>query len=262
MHNDDRPIGHLLSRRRALAFFGATAASSLAHGIPGAASNGPLLAAAPDCIAIPEQTEGPYFVDRALERSDIRRDPVTSRSTPGVPLALRFELSQITPAGQCAVLPNAQFDIWHCNAVGEYAGVEEGRGSAAEQMFLRGYQRSGKDGVVRFTTIYPGWYPGRAVHIHFKIRVPTTGNRIDEFTSQLYFSDELSDRVHAQEPYSTHRGQRLLNSRDMIFRESGSQLLLPVVETGDSYQATFRIAMRPGQSRAVDAGRRPPPRRW
>jgi protocatechuate 3,4-dioxygenase beta subunit len=113
------------------------------------------MAAAPDCIAIPEQTEGPYFIDRALERSDIRLDPVTSRSMPGVPLALRFELSQVTPAGQCVLLPNAQVDIWHCDAIGEYSGVEARRGSATDQMFLRGHQRSGADGVVHFTTIYP-----------------------------------------------------------------------------------------------------------
>jgi protocatechuate 3,4-dioxygenase beta subunit len=210
---------------------------------------------------MPEQTEGPYFVDRALERSDIRLDPVTSRSMPGVPLALRFELSQVTPTGQCVVLPDAQFDIWHCDAVGEYSGVDEGRGSAADQLFLRGYQRSAEDGLVRFTTIYPGWYPGRAVHIHFKIRLAASGGRTDEFTSQLYFSDELTDRVHAQEPYSTHRGQRLLNSRDMIFREGAGQLVLPVVEAEGAYQATFRIAMQPGQSRKGDPGRRPPPRR-
>jgi protocatechuate 3,4-dioxygenase beta subunit len=260
MHNDDRPVGHLLSRRRALAFFGASAVASVAQGIPGMPANRPLLAAAPDCIAMPEQTEGPYFVDRALERSDIRVDPGSGRTMPGVPLALQFELSQITPAGQCVVLPNAQFDIWHCDAVGEYSGVEEGRGSAADQMFLRGYQRSSEDGAVQFTTIYPGWYPGRAVHIHFKIRVAVAGGRIDEFTSQLYFTDELTDRVHAQEPYSSHRGQRLLNSRDMIFREGGSQLLLPVVDAEDGYQATFRIAMQPGESRKTERGRRPPRR--
>lgn len=255
MHNDDRPIGRLLSRRRALAFFGATAAATLAHDLPGA-SGGPLLAASPNCIAIPEQTEGPYFVDRALERRDIRRGPVTGRSSPGVPLALRFELSQTTPAGQCVVLPNAQFDIWHCDAVGVYSGVEDHRGSTADELFLRGYQRSGQDGLVQFMTIYPGWYSRRAVHIHFKIRVPTADGHTDEFTSQLYFNDELTDRIHAQEPYSAHRGQRLLNSRDMIFREGSGPLVLPVVEAEGTYQATFRIAMQPGQSCTVDPGRR------
>jgi hypothetical protein len=98
MHNDDQPIGRILSRRRALALFGATAAA-IAHGARGVSSGGRLLAAAPDCIALPDQTEGPYFVDRALERSDIRRDPATGRTTPGMPLALRFELSHFTPAG-------------------------------------------------------------------------------------------------------------------------------------------------------------------
>ena len=244
MHYDDKPIGRLLGRRRLLAFLGAGAAASLAHGVPGTSAAHPLLASAPDCIAIPEQTEGPFFVDRALERSDIRREPATGRGTPGVPLALRFELSQVTAAGDCIVLPAAQLDIWHCDAEGKYSGVDDGRRSTTHQMFLRGYQRSGADGLVRFTTIYPGWYPGRAVHIHFKIRVPTAGGRIDEFTSQLYFNDALTDRVHAQEPYSRHRGQRLLNSRDMIFREGGRQLVLPVVEAEAAYQATFRIAMR------------------
>ena len=243
MHNDDRPIGQVLSRRRALALFGASAVAAIAPATRGV-SAGALLAAAPDCIALPEQTEGPYFVDRALERSDIRRDPATGRTTAGEPLALRFELSQFTPAGACVVLPKAQVDIWHCDAVGAYSGVEDRVGSRAGEMFLRGHQVSDEAGVVRFTTIYPGWYPGRAVHIHFKVRAAAAGGRTDEFTSQLYFNDELTDRVHAREPYSAHRGQRLFNARDMIFREGGSQLVLPVREDEGGYAATFRIAMQ------------------
>ena len=73
---------------------------------------------------------------------------------------------------------------------------------------------SDERGLVRFTTIYPGWYRGRAVHIHFKIRMAAANGRTDEFTSQLYFPDELTDRVHARQPYAAHHGQRLLNSRD------------------------------------------------
>src|ERR1044071_8816194 len=95
MYDDDKPVGRLLGRRRLLGLLGAGAAASLAHGVPGTSAAHPLLAAPPDCIAIPEQTEGPFFVDRALERSDIRREPATGRGTPGVPLALRFELSQV-----------------------------------------------------------------------------------------------------------------------------------------------------------------------
>jgi DNA-binding response OmpR family regulator len=85
---------------------------------------------------------------------------------------------------------------------------------------------------------------GRAVHVHFKVRVPGDNGRIDEFTSQLYFSDQLTDRVHRAQPYAAHKGQRLLNSRDMIFREGGTRLVLPVVEEGGGYAATYRIAMR------------------
>jgi hypothetical protein len=77
----------------------------------------------------------------------------------------------------------------------------------------------------------------------------------DEFTSQLYFADELTDRVHANQPYAAHKGQRLLNSRDMIFREGATQLVLPVIEAEDGYEATYRIAMRPGVSRRIPFGR-------
>jgi hypothetical protein len=68
-------------------------------------------------------------------------------------------------------------------------------------------------------------------------------------------SDELTDRVHAAESYVAHKGQRLLNTRDMIFREGATQLVLPIVETDGGYASTFRIAMRRGVSRTVPFGR-------
>ena len=261
MHNDDRPVGTFLSRRQALALFGAAASASVAHRSGAQSTNAPEKTTLPDCIVQPEQTEGPYFVDEALERSDIRRDPSTGRISPGAPLALQFVLSRITPAGACEVLPDARVDIWHCDALGVYSDVEDRYVNTVGRQFLRGYQTSDKNGVVRFSTIYPGWYRGRAVHIHLKIRVlaepagPALSERseskgvTDGFTSQLYFPDELTDRVHAAEPYSAHTGQRLLNSRDMIFREGATQLILPIGETEAGYAATYRIAMRPGVSR-------------
>jgi protocatechuate 3,4-dioxygenase beta subunit len=163
---------------------------------------------------------------------------------------LRFELFRALPNGACAVLAGAQFDIWHCDAEGVYSDVRDRSFNTVGQKFLRGYQMSDEDGSVRFTTIYPGWYSGRAVHLHFKIRVPGDGGRTDEFTSQLYLPDALTDRVHAAAPYSTKKGQRLLNERDMIFREGGTKLVLPVEESRGVYAATHRIAMRPGQARS------------
>ena len=197
MHNDDRPIGRFLSRREALALFGASATASLAHRASAQSGESSRLLETPDCVAQPEQTEGPYFVDKVLERSDIRLDPATGRISAGAPLALQFVLSKVTSIGACAVLPGAQVDIWHCDALGVYSDVRDRSGDTVGQQFLRGYQVSDGEGRVRFNTIYPGWYRGRAVHIHFKIRVPGDGGRTDEFTSQLYFPDELTDRVHA-----------------------------------------------------------------
>ncbi len=244
MHNDDQPIGRMLSRREALALFGASAVSLAPSARAKVSAVDPVLAAV-DCIAQPEQTEGPFFVDEALEWSDIRVDPSTRKVSAGAPLALQFVLSRVTSAGTCAVLRGATVDIWHCDALGRYSGVQDRRNNTRGQQFLRGYQVSDDDGIVRFTTIYPGWYGGRAVHVHFKVRTPGENGRTGEFTSQLYFQDELTDRVHATDPYASNRGQRLLNTRDMMFREGGTQLILPVVEGGGGYSATFRIAMRP-----------------
>ena len=233
-----------LSRREVLALFGPDSR----------------LLGAQDCIAQPEQTEGPYFVDKQLERSDIRLDPATGKMSAGVPLALQFNFSRVTAAGACSVLPGAQVDIWHCDALGLYSDAKDRDSDTTGRQFLRGYQTTDRSGIVRFNTIYPGWYRGRAVHIHFKVRVPGENGVTDEFTSQLYFPDDFTDRVHAREPYAAKKGQRLLNSRDMIFREGGTQLVLPVAEINDGVAATFRIAMRPGEPRRQDPFRRGPRR--
>ena len=255
MHNDDHPIGRLLSRRELVALFGASAEAALARGAVAQVLPSGQQRTASDCVAQPAQTEGPYFVDEHLQRSDIRVDPATGARTDGAPLALRFALSRVLPDGTCAVLEGAQFDIWHCDARGVYSDVRDRSFDTTGQKFLRGYEVSDANGLVAFTTIYPGWYSGRAVHVHFKIRVTAEGGRADEFTSQLYFSDALTDRVHATAPYSTKKGQRLLNERDMIFREGGTKLVLPVDEQDGVLAATYRIAMRPGQPRQ-NRGRR------
>ena len=197
-------------------------------------------AALPACVVRPEQTEGPYFVDEQLNRSDIRPDPSDGSVRPGAPLALTFLVSRINGA-TCAPLEGAVVDVWHCDAAGVYSGVNDrGFGSTAGQLFLRGYQTSGSDGAAAFTTIYPGWYSGRATHIHFKIRTADGY----EFTSQLYFDDALTDLVHAQEPYAA-RGQRdTRNANDGIFRAGGELLTLNVTESGDGYAAVFDVGLQ------------------
>lgn len=192
---------------------------------------------AADCIVLPRQTEGPYFVDDRLNRSDIRSDPADGSVRPGVPLALSFVVSRKS-GSTCTPLADAMVDVWHCDAQGVYSDVRDPGFETLGQKFLRGYQLTGRDGTARFTTIYPGWYPGRAVHIHFKVRSGRS-----EFTSQLYFDDALSDRIFAAAPY-TRGGRRLLNEDDGIYDRGGEQLTLRV-EPGDAgHAARFHVALK------------------
>lgn len=236
MGDDDRPIGRLLRRREMLALFAAAGASLLR---PGAAHAQP----GPSCIARPEQTEGPYFVDTGLGRSDIRTDAASGRAEPGVPLRLEFRVSR-PDRGACRPLPQARVELWQCNALGLYSGVRDPHGDTRGRSYLRGYQTTDADGIARFVTVYPGWYPGRAVHLHFSIAVGE-GVRREAFTSQLYFDDALSDRVLAQAPYAGRSGARVRNDADFIYRRSGgSQLLLAVREDGGGLQAAFDIGLQ------------------
>jgi protocatechuate 3,4-dioxygenase beta subunit len=184
----------------------------------------------------PALTEGPFFVDTQLNRSDIRSDPVTGVVKPGVPLVLRFVVSRVSSSG-CTLLPGAMVDIWQCDAQGIYSGVQDRFADTRGQKWLRGYQVTNAQGVAEFTTIYPGWYPGRTVHIHFKIRY-----RNRDFTSQLFFDDALSDRILANPPYAK-AGIRTRNANDGIYRNGGSQLLFNLTPSGAGYAATFDIGL-------------------
>jgi protocatechuate 3,4-dioxygenase beta subunit len=198
----------------------------------------------PSCVARPELTEGPYFVDEMLNRSDIRSDPSDGAVKEGAPLRLTFRVSQLGAAA-CAPLAGAQVDIWHCDALGVYSDVTDRSFNTKGKKFLRGYQVTDANGAATFTTIYPGWYQGRAVHIHFKIRTNPGGASGHEFTSQLFFDDALSDRVYAQAPYAAKGLPTLRNSGDGIYRQGGSQLLLTVAEDGQGgYAATFDIGLQ------------------
>ena len=128
-------------------------------------------------------------------------------------------------------------DIWHTDAQGVYSDVRDRQFDTTGQNFLRGHQITGKNGVAKFTTIYPGWYPGRAVHIHFKIRTDK-----HEFTSQLFFDENLTDKVFSQEQYAK-TGSRTRNERDGIFRQSNNQLNLSLTETEKGHKAVFEIGI-------------------
>ena len=240
MTDDDRPIGSVLTRREALALLGAGGLTALSVRRSVAQTAG-----TPTCVARPALTEGPFFVDEKLNRSDIRSDPADGSVRPGVPLRLALRVSRLT-RGVCAPLPGATVDLWHCDAAGVYSDVQDPGGATLGKKFLRGYQATDADGLARFTTIYPGAYRGRAVHIHFKIRSAAAGGQTHDFTSQLFFDDALSDQVYAQPPYAGRRDQRLRNARDGIFRNAGAQLTLAVTPAAPGYAGTFELALETG----------------
>lgn len=205
--------------------------------------SGAMAANLPGCVVRPEQTEGPYFVDEKLNRSDIRVDPSNKSTKPGVPLRLEFQVSRIAGAA-CTPLGGAMVDVWHCDAAGVYSDVRDGRFDSRGKKFLRGYQQTNANGAAEFLTIYPGWYEGRAVHIHFKIRSAAQGGRAQEFTSQLYFDESVNDQIFKQAPYNSKRGPRMMNDTDSLFRRGGKELLVTPVKTSQGYTAKFDIGLQ------------------
>ena len=232
------PMLSVLSSRRRRATLRVLAAGAAALAAPRAPAHDAFDNRPPACVLTSAQTEGPYFVDERLDRSDIRSDPGDGRVRPGVTLLLALRLSAVGARG-CAPLSGATVDVWHCDATGLYSD-EDGGGLRTKGMkFLRGYQVSDANGVVRFTTIYPGAYRGRAVHIHFKVRA-----RRDEFTSQLYFDDALTDRVHAAMPYAGVRERRMRNAEDGLFRMGGRALIVDARDAGEGYVGAYDVGLR------------------
>ncbi len=246
MDNDDKLIGKLLSRRNFLALCGVTGGVALIGGTAysriveqkWSVSESTL----PPCIARPEQTEGPYFVDEMLNRSDIRLDTISKKLSAGTPLELEFRVSAVQN-NSCKPLANAMVDIWHCDAAGVYSDVKDWQFDTTGQNFLRGYQLTDSQGIATFTTVFPGWYPGRAVHVHFKIRNEKNKSNY-EFTSQLYFDEKDCNELYAQAPYSKKGSGYIKNERDGIYRGGGSQTKLKLEKTGKGYKAIFEIGVQ------------------
>ncbi len=243
-----RNIVSVLSRRDVLGFMGGTAAVWLFGGLRGESTSAipakskAQTVATPACVVKPQQTEGPYFVDERLNRSDIRSDPTDNSVKQGVPLRLVFQISQVSNSA-CTPLKDAIVDVWHCDAEGVYSDVQDRSFSTVGKKFLRGYQVTNANGTAEFLTIYPGWYPGRTVHIHFKIRTHSAAQPRYEFTSQLYFDDAMTDHVYAQAPYAA-KGQRTQkNEQDGIFRDGGAQLLLQLTKAAEGYEGRFNIGL-------------------
>ncbi|MDL5206334.1 intradiol ring-cleavage dioxygenase [Streptomyces sp. ALI-76-A] len=177
-------------------------------------------------------TEGPYYLDGALVRKDI------TEGKSGVPLTLRLTVVDATDG--CTPVPGAAVEIWHCDAWGYYSGyttanpggsapAESEDGSTAnDSTYLRGYQVANANGVVKFETIFPGWYTPRTCHIHLKVH--TGGQKEDgtyeggkvNYTGQLFFADDIAEEIFTLEPYAKHSGTYTTLDDDMVYDGGGA----------------------------------------
>ena len=199
------------------------------------------------CALTPEQTEGPYYLDIDSVRSDIREGKEGTR------LRLGIRVRDFTT---CAPVANAAVDIWHCDALGTYSGFESasvgaggaggpgrpgeggGRSRATDNTrYLRGTQITNASGIVEFTTVYPGWYRGRTVHIHAKVHV----NNREVLTTQLFFDEDLTRTVYAQQPYASDTGRDTFNQNDGIFSD---ETILTVSKDGDGYLGLINFGVK------------------
>ncbi|PVF99644.1 aromatic compound dioxygenase [Serendipita vermifera] len=207
------------------------------------------------CVTAPEVTEGPYYLNNDLVRQDL------TESQGGVPLELDIG---IIDTSNCQPLSNVLVELWHCNATGHYSGFTTstagfgappggGSGSASFSLpsgvpmpsdgnpppspmtdnlnFLRGGWQSNDAGIVAFKTIYPGYYDGRAIHIHTMIHQNITYNSNGTYTSrsgslvhvgQMFFEDTFSDKIMAISPYKDTTMNRTYNTQDSILAQENS----------------------------------------
>ena len=164
---------------------------------------------------MPELTEGPYYVAGEQVRRNI------TEGKPGTALTLKLT---VVDASTCKPIKNAAVDIWHADAAGNYSAFS----TPNQKTYLRGIQRTNAKGVATFQTIYPGWYPGRAVHIHIKVHV---GGSVVH-TGQLFFSDSLTDAAYKKAPYRRRPNRTTRNANDSIYVNGGSKSLLSVKANG------------------------------
>lgn len=197
------------------------------------------------CIVTPAEEEGPYPYPGGEITNPLARVDVTGGQT-GIPLALTLKI--VNTNNSCAVVSGARVDIWHCNKDGYYSGYSGQPGTLGTQSYvgqtwLRGYQTTDANGLVQFTTIYPGWYAGRATHIHLEIFISNTLKK----QAQMAFSEVISDAVHVTSLYSAHGINTTRNAADSVFGNSATDLanetLVIAGSTSAGYTGAYTIGL-------------------
>ena len=235
--NAPDPLARPLTRRRALGALGAAAGvvtaaacgdSPTSPTSTSSTSTSTTTSTNAACVVTPSETAGPYPSRADFIRSDIRED------RQGTSLALTITV--VNSSSACAAVANADVEIWHCDVAGDYSQY----GSATARTFLRGIQTTNAAGQVTFTTIYPGWYQGRATHIHAEV---TVGGRSVKVT-QIAFPESVNNAVHSAGVYASRGTNPTSNLSDGIFSDSlASELVTPTGSPSGGYTAAFQIAV-------------------
>ena len=268
-NHDEQPARHRrdkgVQRRRVLigggtaAVVGGLAVAGIASADPGkakgkatastkASASASASASSGVCTLNAEVTEGPYSLEGALVREDIREDKE------GV--EVRYTFTVVDQANDCAPLADALVEIWHCDSLGEYSGFVGGNGHDEEDdgTFLRGGGMTDENGEVSLISIWPGHYVSRAVHVHMRVHTDVTltdtsytGGEIVH-TGQLFFDPDINEEIQASSPYSDNTTSETALADDSIYDDGGaSSGLLTLTALGssvsDGYKATLTVGV-------------------
>ena len=183
------------------------------------------------CVLYPEQTAGPFYLDL----DSLRRDITEGKA--GAPLQMVVRVQDES----CAPLRDLAVDLWHCDANGVYSGFPGQLGDldTTGETFLRGTQITGDDGVAAFDTIYPGWYPGRTTHVHFKVHASGT----TEATSQVYFPEDTTFQIYGTAPYDARGQKDTPNLADGIAVANPAPLAAVTGDSSSGYVATVVVTV-------------------
>jgi protocatechuate 3,4-dioxygenase beta subunit len=185
----------------------------------------------------PAQTLGPCYAQRPMTRKDI------SDGLGGLPMRLSFLLVK---GDGCTPLPNATIDIWHSGSQGIYSAYamgticNPGSENVLSDMFCRGVQQSDANGRCDFDSVFPGWYKGRTIHVHFTVTVNGTKTK----TSQVYFEDPLVDEILSQGDYKARGKRDTTNATDSTFKSGGAtpeQVLFTTVKRPDGALHAWKV---------------------
>lgn len=225
-----------VSRRQAILTIGG-AGAALGFGCGGASPTSPETTTSSTttpttgssvCAVTPSETVGPFPSLTDLIRSDIREGK--SGAT------LTLAITVVNSSNNCSPVANANVEIWQCDAAGNYSQY----GTQTAQTYLRGIQTTNGDGQVTFTTVYPGWYQGRATHIHVEV----VRNGVSSKVTQIAFPESVNAAVYATGVYASRGSNPTANARDGIFADSlDSEMASVSGDATNGFTATFRVGI-------------------